>query len=258
MQIDNKEAINIANNTTYLNKDIKYIKNAEITEWDIHSAGLSVLKFKKLLPEKELEKLSNMEKHERTVREGYLQKENKNLSKEIIDTLSDIRKAFVTLNNIPANAILSIKKDALFLINLVPTITTIENYFVFRNKGTYTSYLNLNNNEFYYSSRTNELISKGFEKEALAKQEEYLIKDIKSFLRSGEKVKEDILFSMFKSYREKYLERKLPIETYRELTTGYFRINNYYFENADITMLNDIDITQNYMNYILPLFIEML
>lgn len=255
---DLQKALNIAKNTTYLNDYYHYLRNVEIVEWDIHAAGLSALKYKKALPEKYLKELEGMSKQRRTVTEGLLQRKYKSLSELIIDTLAMARMDFVSQNNIPSDSILTIKKDALFLINFTPQISLIDKEFNFRRKNTYTSYINLNKKEFYYSSYDNSLDVKGLDSDVIEKQKDFLLKDIKGFLRSGEKVSDDVLFRLLKSYRKKYLLRQLPVETYRELNTGYFRCNEYYFETCSQGMLSEIDISQNYMNYLLPLFQEML
>lgn len=247
-------AMKLAEKTNYLNKDIQYLKNVNVTEWDIHAAGFSVLKFRKLLPEKTLEEWERLDKHTRTVKEGLLQKEHPEIAKEILDTLGDARKAFVYLNNIPSSAILSIKKDALFLINQNPKQPKIKD-FEFRPKGTYTSYLYINGKEFYYSSKTNSLDIKGLSEESKKVQEDYFLKDICNILSMSERVSQDVVFDNLQRYRRKYLERLLPIDTYRSLDDdGLYRINNYTIKNITDDMLQYVDISQNYINYILPLF----
>lgn len=259
MELQNNPAVKIAENTNYLNENYHYLKNVTITEYDIKSAGFSVLKYRKLLPEDELEKLSKMDKHTRTVKEGLLQKEYPKIAEEIIETLSKARQAFVILNKIPEEAILSIKKDAIFLINQNPTKLIIKDVFEFRKKNTYSSYIQLpGKKEFYYNNREDFIDVKGIQKESVEAQSNFLLRDIKNFLRSGEKVSQEVLFSIFKSYRNKYLNRELPIETYRELDSSLYRIKNYTMKSIDSDLLIDIDISQNYMSYILPLIQAML
>lgn len=248
-----KPALSIVENTNYISP-IQSIKNVQISEWDIHSAGFSVLKFRKLLPESELEALSKLDKHTRTVKEGLLQKARPEIATEIIETLKAARQGFILMNQIPADSILSIKKDALFLINQNPKISIIREYFEFVKKNTYTSYIQLpGKREFYFNSNTNILDVKGISKVANEKQQEFLISDIKKLFRSWEKVSPELMYSLLVSYRKKYLNRELPLEAYRELDTGLFRIKNYTAENVGEDLRYEIDVTQNYMNYILPL-----
>lgn len=257
--IQNNPAIKTAEQTNYLNDSYRYLKNVTITEYDIRSAGFSVLTYRKLLPADELEKLSKLDKHTRTVKEGLLQREHPKIAEEIVNTLSKVRQAFVLLNKIPDESILSIKKDAMFLINQTPQTLVIKDVFEWRKKGVYTSYLQLpGKKEFYYNGREDKLDVKGLSKEVVEKQNNFLLKDIKNFLRSGERVNQEMIFSLLKSYREKYLKRQLPLEVYRELDSGYFRVGDYQMESIDEDMKNEIDISQNYMNYILPLIQAML
>ena len=194
-----------------------------------------------------------MDKHSRTVKEGLLQKSNPKVAEEIISTLSKVRQAFVLLNQIEAHQIMTIKKDAIFLINKRPDVKVIKDYFEFREKNTYTSVMVLGKKEFYYNSFIDSLDTKGIGEDIVKRQKDFILKDIKSFLRASEKVNSETMFKLLKSYREKYLNRQLPVETYRELDSGMFRIGEYLIENISGEMLKDIDITQNYMNYILPL-----
>ena len=250
----NKSALLLAEKTNYLNKDIQYLSNVNIVEWDIHAAGFSALKFRKLLPEKTLEEWSKLDKHTRTVREGLLQKERPDIAKAILDTLADARQAFIYANNISSESILSIKKDALFLINQKPKVSVIKE-FEFRPKGEYTSYLYINGKEFYYSSKTDSLDIKGLSEESKELQKDYLLKDIAKILRTTERVGRNQIFETLKQYRSKYLNRQLSADTYRSLDEeGLFRIGNYTFKNISDDMVEYLDISQNYVNYLLPLF----
>lgn len=250
MSVEN--AIKIASKTNYLNKDITYLKNIQLVEWDIHSAGLSVLKYKKLLPEKELEELSNMDKHKRTVKEGLLQRENPNIAAEIVSTLSKAVQAFVILNKIDDSQILSIKKDALFLINANVQKNVIKEYFEFRKKNVYTSYLYLGRIEIYYNSITNEIEFKGISDECINECTQF-VDDFKKLLKASEMNSHDLLFNLFKSYCNRYLNRSLPIESYREMKSGKFRIGEYLLDNVSDDDIDKIDISQNYLNFIIPL-----
>jgi len=248
-----KLAQEIAEKTNYLNKDIVYLKNTNITEYDIASAGFTVIKFKKLLPEAEIAELEKVSKYERNVRIGKRIIQYPNISIEIIQTLEKARKAFVLVNEILPEEILTIKKDAIFLIKKVPTIFQIKE-FLFREKGNYTSYCYINKKEFYYSSTTETLDIKGFSQKVNEEQKEYLIKDIKNFLRLSEKITSDQMFSILKSYRAKYLNRELNKESYRDLDSGMFRIGDFSIDSISQENLADIDISQNYINYLVPLF----
>lgn len=248
-----ERAMNIAENTNYLNKDIQYLRNVKITEWDIQSAGFSVIKFRKLLPDDMIERWEKLDKKVRTIREGKLQRQKPIIGEEIINTLKKVRKAFTMMNALEPRNILSIKKDAIFVINKPIKNTVIKDYFTFRNKGSYTSYIYINKKEFYFDSVRNILDVKGFSDENFK-----LFDDIRMILRSAEKLDADQLYNILKKYRQQYLRRELPLETYKELDSGKFRVNGYLFDAVDEHVRMDIDISQNYLTYILPLFNIML
>jgi hypothetical protein len=243
----------LAEKTNYLNKDIVYLKNTTITEYDIKSAGFTVIKFKKLLPEEEILELESIGKEERNVRIGKRILQYPRIGEEIINTLAEVRQDFVVMNQIYDNDILSIKKDAIFLIRKNPTVLKI-GMFEFRAKKSYSSYCYLNKKEFYYSSSDETLELKGFTEENKVKQEGYLLKDIKKIMMMSEKLTNEQLFTFLKQYRTKYLGRQLNRETYRDIETGKFSVEGYYMEDISDEILSTADISQNYINYLLPLF----
>jgi len=248
-----KIAKDIASKTNYLNKDVLYLKNTSISEYDIASAGFTVIKFKKLLSDEEIQELEKLEKYERNVKIGKRILKIPVISEEIFNTLAKVREAFIVVNEIYPEDILTIKKDAIFLIKKIPQKLIIKD-FEFRAKETYTSYCYLNRKEFYYSSILKRLDVKGISDNVRNLQGDFLLKDIQRFLELAEKFPPDQMFTLLKNYRAKYLERKLDKEVYRDLDTGMFKIGEYNLETISDESLQHIDISQNYLNYLIPLF----
>jgi hypothetical protein len=245
----------LVENTNYINKDIEYLKNVNIIEYDIKSAGFTTLKYKKLLPSDEIAKLEKMSNLDRNIYIGKQIKKFPHIGEELINTLIDVRKDFVVLNNIMEDDILSIKKDALFLIKKEPTSLTVRKVFEFREKKKYTSYCYINNKEFFYSSYDDTLDVKGIGKEYQEKQEDYLLQDIKKILSMSEKLMPDQLFLYLQRYRSKYLNRQLDKNVYRNLDTGEFVIRGEYkMDELPDELIDEVDIVHNYMNYLIPLF----
>lgn len=251
---EKNKVLKIAEQTNYKNKSIEYLKNVSIVEYDIRSAGFSVLKFLKLLPEETLQEWEKLDKKTRTIKEGLLQKKNPQIAEKIISTLAKVRKAFVLLNNIKAEDILSIKKDAIFVVNKIPKNLIIQDFFEFRKKGEYSSYLFVNNSEFYYDPVADVLDVKGISNIAKEEQKNYFLKDLSNILKMGEKLQVEQLFFILRNYREKYLDKRLPIETYRSLKDGLFSLGKYRAENLNEEFLQEIHIEENYINYLLPIF----
>jgi hypothetical protein len=243
----------LAERTNYLNKDILYLKNTQIAEYDIKSAGFTVIKSKGLLPKEEIQQLETIDKQQRNILIGKRILSFPRLSEEIITTLENVRKDFVVLNELYEDDILSIKKDAMFIIKKNPQVLQIGD-FEFRPKTKYTSYCYVNQKEFYFSSLTDELDVKGISEESRELQKDYLLKDIKKILSMSEKLSTDQLFTFLKQYRSKYLNKQLNKEVYRDMSNGKFSINGYYFDSVADEELENVDISQNYINYLVPLF----
>ena len=238
--------------SNYTNKNILYLKNVSITEYDLKSGGFNVIREFKLLPEDKIKLLETYEKDKRNIVIGKIQAKSSKLSKEMVEGFGKARTKFVELNRIPDENILSIKKDALFLINCNNIQGKVGEYLEFRMKNKYSSYMRLNNKEFYFSP-FEDLEVKGLSDECKEKQKDYLLKDINMFLNQNEKIPPEMLFNNLKKYRSNYLERKLPIETYRNLDTGVFNFGNFDLDDIDESFLTDLDISYNYINYVLPM-----
>jgi len=261
-------AIALGNKTLYLNTDIDYIKDILISEYDIKSAGFSVIKYKKLLSEDIINELEKMSKEKRNIKIGKFMKEDVNLIKEVNATLAEVRKEFIRLNNLEEHDILSIKRDAIFVIKKQPTNLVIFDYFVFRPKDVFTSYMYIDNKEFYYSSINKEFLIKGLSNnrdmqfgekiDDINYENEPLLKDIKRFMSLGEKLSKEELYKQLTTYKRKYVNRQLDKKTYRNLITGCYSYKGFQVKDIDDALLNDIDITYNWVTYIIPLIQNLL
>lgn len=246
-------AISVASKDNYIDKEISYLKNVSIVEFDISAAGLSTLSYKSLVPQETIEELRGMEKTKRNIKIGLILKRYPELNKIFADTLAEVRQEFIRINEIQINEILTIKKDAIFLINKNIRYYTVFGHFTFVRKNEYTSYMRLENKEFYLDSLHKELHTKGLRSEAVELSKDHLLKDIKTFMLSAEKVKEEQMYGILSRYRSNYLNRRLPVETYRNLEDGLYHLNKYSIMNIDETLVEDVDISQNYVKYILPI-----
>ena len=240
----------LANKNTYLNKNISYMRNIIVREYDLKDGGFSIIKKKKLLPEHEIEKISEMDKLNKNIYIGKLHHIYKDLAKGLIDGFREARVDFYKINSIKDEQILSIKKDAMFLIDTKVKNTRIDEYYEFSLKNKYTSYMNLRNIELYYSSYNNVLDVKGISKSNVLLHKNYILSEISKFIRLNENlnIKKKLLFNKFLSLTNDYKNRKLDIGYYREFNANsLYRsniVNTIYMENySDIS---SIDISYNY------------
>lgn len=280
-------AIELVKHDKYINNDINYLKNIEIAEYDIQHAGPSVIKHYKLLPDEEINKIFSMPKKEANIYVGKQILKYPDLGKKILEGIAIARQKFVTLNNIEEEDILSIRKDAIFIIKKNPKVLLIDEDFLFRKKNSYTSFIRLDGKEFYVNGKTKELdwknLSDGmfelYNRPPLTVENYKILQDIRDILLKAERLNEDDLARNLRMYVSNYKNKRLPIETYRNLNTGAFEVrfdnkddiqygtkknrkDTYRFEiNKQIREFNAVgknefqflDISQNYINYIRPL-----
>lgn len=245
--------INVLLKSNWTNKEIKYLKNVSIVEYDLQSGGLNIIKQFKLLPQEKINQLESFDKEKRNIAVGKLQIKDKDFSKKLVECFGTARSMFIEKNNIPDTQILSIKKDAIFLINCFNINGKVSEFLNFRNKNRYSSYMRINEKEFYFSA-DKDLDVKGLSEEAYDYQKDFLLADIKMFLNQNEKITPDILFNNLVEYRRKYLNKELPLETYRNLDTGVFEFDNFSLKEIDESLKDNLDISYNYKNYLMPFF----
>lgn len=139
--------------TTWYNPSIEYLFNDEIIEYDMRDAGFTLVREFKLLPDDKIRELERMGKGlARHIEIGKLQRDNKEFSRALTDKFAETRHLFITCNNISDSNIVSVKKDAIFVIGTVPR--TKFGLIEFAQKNTYSSYIrfsDVNNLEIYYN-----------------------------------------------------------------------------------------------------------
>ena len=241
--------------TLYLNKEIDYLFNCEIREYDLKSAGLNLIKYFKLLPQDKIDYLSKMDKVERNKEIGMLQK-NKDFAKVLKDAFTEARRMFFDANNIEDYEVLSVKKDAIFIIRKLCFNNTFGDL-EFRVKNQYLGYMHLNNKEFYYTDPETPLDVKGFGADVEYYHGEYMLDFIRDVFTNAiycsrlDAIRE--LTKFVSAYRHKYLDygyyRMLDEEMYYDVIDDGERFKVKDVESDDV----NIDITYNYFKYIIPI-----
>lgn len=245
--------MDLRSRSNWTNKNIVYLKNATITEYDLRSGGLSVIKQNRLLDQKYIDQLDAMDKTKKNIAIGKLQLRVKSLAKSMVDGFGDARQLFADRNDLTEADVLSVKKDAIFVINKRISSTKVSEFLEFRPKNTYTSYMLIGTREAYLSSTDNSITIKGVSDAVREKQAGFLFKDAARFMRQSERIDRSLLYENLRKYRSEYLNRKLPIETYRNIDTGMFATDDYELDDVDDDYLDSIDITYNYVYFVLPM-----
>jgi hypothetical protein len=134
-----------------------------------------------------------------------------------MECFQDIRRIFFEENNIENSNILSIKKDAIFLINKVPIKTNFLDNCVFIKKNEYSSYINICGKEFYYDINNNSLDIKKIPKEVVKMQKDYLFKFVAECLKLKCLGQNEELFIKMLEFKNDFINFNLDINYYRSL-----------------------------------------
>lgn len=217
----------LAKKTLYINQNIDFLSNANITEYDMKNAGFSLIKKYDMLPKKKIEELEKIGKEEKvldkkygkqkqTILIGKLQREDKELSTKMKVAFEIERNNFIEMNQLSEDDIISIKKDAFFISTTKPINGKIDKFINFRKKNHYSSYLYIKPLEIYYMYGK-PLDIKGISEEKQSAHGEYMYQFIEKALHAYETRELQSVLSMVTSFIDKYKHLQLETGYYREL-----------------------------------------
>ena len=232
-----------------------------IYEYDIRSANVSALRWSDLFQEDQLDVLESLPKMEREVAVGKLIRSNKQFQRIIHNGIFQARERLFRYNHIQDNDVLSIKNDAVFIIgrNLKECkFGPME----FRKKNQYAAFMKLDKLELYYDRKHKTVDIKGVRDEVVEHPDHqegmiqffvtamnYLVMDQRPRLR-------EYLIEFVHDYKN----LKLPYQYYRELNRDNcyrtkYELTGYAFnlDQIEQDQVKEINITYNYMRFILPL-----
>lgn len=231
----------------YLNKEIKFIRSGNIIEYDMRNAGLEILNKNGIIKDNYYEELMELEKKERSIVIGKFLRTNPLANEFLIKSFISIRKEFIEINNIDNNDILSIKKDAIFLIDKEVYNLDLEKGYKFIKKNDYQTYINLMNIEFYYNIFEDILDVKGMKSKSKEIHEDYLLKDLKKILFLSYNNDLDNIFIYLAKLKDKYVRKELDIHYYFDINKS-----NYVMQLMDILYyISEEEIEKEYLNDLL-------
>ncbi len=225
-----------SNKQTWLNPNIEYIFNAEIIEYDMQDAGFSLIKQFKLLPEDKIRELSFIPKGiERHVAIGKIQRDDRIFSEALTAKFAEVRKVFITTNDIKDDDIISVKKDAIFTIGQRERLKF--GAVQFAPKNYYSSYIrfsSINDLELYYSS--DKIDFKGIGKHAVNRHRLYMI---------------DFLRKLIPVIEQRDQRAKRYLKKFIDIYKQHGLDEEYYIEFNNLS--KDINKLFNYRNLLIPL-----
>lgn len=190
-----------------------------IREYDISKANINILLRKKAITKEHYNYLYNLPKINREIVVGLMIKDNKELSNILKSGIIEAKKEFFEANDIKPKEVLSIKNDAIFLIEKIPNFTKFDNV-EFKYKNVYTSFYHIDKLELYYFNdmvtNSEYLQVKGMSSDAFKLHENYFNEFLKATFESAQNESVDKVLDFLSAFRYSYINLKLDTGYYRE------------------------------------------
>lgn len=212
------------------------IINSSINEYDISQANINILYDIGLLNDDMYNWLRNLTKKNREITVGYMCKD-KNISKALQNGFIDARRKLFEFNNIEDESVLSIKKDAVYLIERT-LMNTRFNSVYFRLANTYTSFYKIGRLELYYNGSTGVIDVKGISDETIEMyHKNHFLALLQAIFYRAENSDIETMMNIINFYIEKYVNYELDYECYREFN----RVSSYRLK-YNLLSVNDIGV----------------
>ena len=243
--------------STELYKEVNYSAQINyysgyIVEYDLRKANISALLDRGIIDQNKYQFLHDVDKGYREFYVGNMIKFDENIYKEIQAGIIDAKRMFVELNNIQDEEILEIRNDAIFILTDRPMIEQVNSHYYFAKKNSYTFFIKFfNGNEFFYRydtmSNSDTIEVKGISDENVALHQNYIIKFIADTIFGIQQNNIENVISDCNIFYQKYINRMLPIEYYREFnsTSCYRLFFSCAIPNASQDNIDAVDIRYN-------------
>lgn len=227
-----------------------YLKNQKVTEYDMESAGLNILTDLGHIDLDLRANLMNMSKTDRNIAVGNILKGNKFLVEELERGFAQARQVFLEENQIAPEDIVSIKKDAIFILGeYVISTTQLSEHLKIRPKEVYDYYLRVDKFEFYYNSTTGNLDVKGFSKAAVQGFVSGFFIKLKEVFNADIVGDTDSKFLNLAMLKQDLVTYTAPLEYYLDPRLGYYLVTlplgttQFAFERVEPTMKSSLTFT---------------
>ena len=239
---------------TYENKNILYLFNKEINEYDISSAGLNIAKDFNLLPEDTIKYLEGFSKDKRVVKEGNLQRSNTVFREGLKEGLRECRKWFIESNKLERDDIISIRKDAIWTCKRCKHLKFTTNV-KFKQKNEFTSFLRIGKRIQCYYHPMKKIRVSGIGDTNVSLHEDFMLSFIYRWFNKMETSNPKEVIEFTRRFIDKYKSLELPVGFYRTfdntskiVTKDGITLDDYWEDQKE-----NIDISYNYFNVLLKM-----
>lgn len=232
--------------------------NSTITEYDIRHANTSLMRYYDIYPSEKLDAIDKMPKAKREYVVGMLCRNDKTINKKLSKSFDDMMLKFLESNELTEDDLISIKKDAAFVINR-NVKKRIFDCVEFAIKNSYCAYIKIPQYEFYIKKDKTVDVKGIGDKDALKLHENGILEFINTVIDLYSKQDTEELSRYLHEFMEVYKNRELPFDYYREFNSQSAFISHdemggtVILDELDDSMISDIDITFNYVNVIMPI-----
>ena len=233
---------------------LNYLFNQYIREYDISKANINILFAKGVIDENLYRQLYDADRMDRQVYIGMMIRNNEKIQEVLNEGIIEYKQKFFEANGITDADIISIKNDAVFVLNKAPRILKFDNI-EFVHKNTYTSFMRLNEIEVYYGcDLCDEVIDiKGIKDSDIGKYHLGFLYIILDFLNTLQKSGAKPALDYITSIMTQYVKLELPIDIYRRFRSSNDYVLNGFTVGYSMSYLEDtmsnkkaIDITHNF------------
>ena len=243
--------------------DISYLNNIFIYEYDISKANINVLYSKGAISKETYEYLYTANRDIRQVYIGKLQRENKEIVNILKAGIIEAKKMLFEANNIEDYQVLSIKNDAVFIVNRQLQNTKF-GLIDFKCKNKYTLFCKLNNLEVYYFydsfSKHEEIEIKGISNDKLKLHESYMLQLLKDVFYTVQTSSVEVAMRMLKDFYLEYITYKLPIGFYRKFDASsrfHYKFKTFSGAGYETEVEPTTDIQALDINYNISILMEL-
>lgn len=234
------------------NSSYDVIINSFIREYDISKANINVLYQRGVIDKATYDNLYNSDKSIREKSVGLMIRRDNRIYQEIKQGITEAKYQLITENNIDLEDIVSIKNDAVFVMNNKLEKTKF-GLIDFKLKNTYTIFLKIDGYEFYYYynpfNGKEVLDVKGIKDDKLKLHEKYFMDFLLSLFNTLQVEGIISAINMIQNFSNTYINKQLDIEYYRTFNSESDFDCMYDNYIPSILNLNDIEIIDIRYNY---------
>lgn len=226
--------------------------NGFIREYDLSKANINAL-YERGVIDKAL--YDNLYKSDKDIREkhvGLMIRENQNIYKEIQTGIINAKRNLIISNNIDAEDIVSIKNDAVFVLNKKLDNTKF-GLMDFKLKNTYTMFIKINRYEFYYYfnsfNQEEKLDVKGIGDDKLVLHKNHFMDFLLALFNTLQVQGIIEAVNILQGFSLAYINRQLEVNYYRKFNSeSDFDLLNQgmLWRSTHASDVNTVDIRYNY------------